>query len=70
MSACSEFHAHACGVHPLHAQVPIRIIYISAQQDAPVDMRPEGLSPEQQAALGEPKVHLLYRPGHYDILYQ
>lgn len=51
-------------------QVPIRIIYMSAQQgDAPVDMKPEHLTPEQQAALGGPKVHMLYRPGHYDVLY-
>lgn len=50
-------------------QVPIRIIYMSAQEgDAPVDMKPEHLTPEQQAALGGPKVHMLYRPGHYDIL--
>lgn len=53
-----------------YVQVPIRIIYMSAQEgDAPVDMKPEHLSPEQQAALGEPKVHMLYRPGHYDCLY-
>jgi hypothetical protein len=51
-------------------QVPIRIIYMSAQQgDAPVDMKPEHLTPQQQAALGGPKVHMLYRPGHYDVLY-
>lgn len=52
------------------AQVPIRIIYMSAQEgDAPVDIRPETLPAEQQAALGEVKVHMLYRPGHYDVLY-
>lgn len=51
-------------------QVPIRIIYMSAAEgDAPVDMKPEQLTPELQAALGGPKVHMLYRPGHYDILY-
>lgn len=50
-------------------QVPIRIIYMSAQAgDAPVDMQPEYLTPQQQAALGGPTVHMLYRPGHYDIL--
>jgi hypothetical protein len=36
------------------SQVPIRIIYMSAQQgDAPVDMKPEHLTPEQQAAMDE-----------------
>lgn len=51
-------------------QVPIRIIYMSAAEgDAPVDMKPQHLTPEQQAALGPPKVHMLYRPGHYDVLY-
>lgn len=62
-----------CCLHQLLClllQVPIRIIYMSAQEgDAPVDMKPEHLTPEQQAALGGPKVYMLYRPGHYDILY-
>lgn len=52
-------------------QVPVRIIYMTAQQGdvPPTDILPEGLSAEQQtAAAREPKVHMLYRPGHYDIL--
>ncbi|KAF8071069.1 OTU1 [Scenedesmus sp. PABB004] len=58
-------------------EVPIRIVQIDSSPyggaDAAaaltVDMRPETLSAEAQAALGPPVVHLLYRPGHYDLLY-
>ncbi|WIA11864.1 hypothetical protein OEZ85_011950 [Tetradesmus obliquus] len=53
-------------------QVPVRIVQIDSsggQEASVVDMKPEGLSAEEQAALGPPKVHMLYRPGHYDILY-
>jgi hypothetical protein len=49
-------------------QVPVRIIQIDSSggqsaEASVVDMRPEGLSAEQQAVLGSPKVHMLYRPG-------
>eukprot|EP00879_Flechtneria_rotunda_P017663 GHRR01018515.1.p1 GENE.GHRR01018515.1~~GHRR01018515.1.p1 ORF type:complete len:217 (+),score=63.12 GHRR01018515.1:1460-2110(+) len=56
-------------------QVPIRIMqldsnrYGGSAEASVVDMKPEGLSQEEQTALGPAKVHLLYRPGHYDILY-
>lgn len=57
-------------------QVPIRIIQIDSNtygsddaEASVVDVRPEGLSPREQQALGEAKVHMLYRPGHYDIIY-
>jgi hypothetical protein len=50
------------------AQVPVRIIQIDSSggqsaEASVVDMKPEGLSAEQQAALEPPKVHMLYRPG-------
>lgn len=50
------------------AQVPVRIIQIDSsggQEASVVDMKPEGLSAEEQAALGPPKVHMLYRPGEW-----
>eukprot|EP00878_Enallax_costatus_P024850 GHUV01026543.1.p1 GENE.GHUV01026543.1~~GHUV01026543.1.p1 ORF type:complete len:218 (+),score=55.57 GHUV01026543.1:356-1009(+) len=67
----------------IHAQalcdalrVPIRIIQIDsntygsdAAEASVVDVKPEGLSPQEQQQLGEAKVHMLYRPGHYDIIY-
>jgi ubiquitin thioesterase protein OTUB1 len=64
----------------IHAQaladavgVPIRIAHIDSNlhsgnesEVSLVDMQPEGVSPQQS---GPAKVHLLYRPGHYDIVY-
>jgi hypothetical protein len=52
----------------LSGQVPVRIIQIDSSggqsaEASVVDMKPEGLSAEEQAALGPPKVHMLYRPG-------
>lgn len=62
-------------------QVPLRVVYLDrsaspgghggpgAGDEAHVDMHdfvPEGLA---GAAPVDPSVHLLYRPGHYDILY-
>ncbi len=42
--------------------VPIRVEYMDRGEGATVTAHdfPEG---------SEPKIHLLYRPGHYDILY-
>lgn len=48
-------------------QVPVRVVYLNAM-GAGVnshDFVPEGL----KGADAEPRVALLYRPGHYDILY-
>lgn len=57
-------------------QVPIRIIQIDsttygsdAAEASVVDVKPEGLSQQEQQQLGEAKVNMLYRPGHYDIIY-
>lgn len=57
-------------------QVPIRVAYLDrsdagggAEQGMQVDMHdfvPNDFAP---TAGMEPKVHLLYRPGHYDIVY-
>ena len=40
--------------------VPVRIQYMDLGQGASHDF-PEG---------SDPRIHLLYRPGHYDILYK
>lgn len=57
-------------------QVPIRIIQIDsnsygsdAAEASIVDVKPEGWSTQEQQEVGEAKVHMLYRPGHYDIIY-
>jgi ubiquitin thioesterase protein OTUB1 len=64
----------------IHAQaladavgVPICIAHIDSNlhggnvaDPSYVTMQPEGLPAEQS---GPPRVHLLYRPGHYDVLY-
>ena len=60
-------------------QVPIRVVYLDSSMGAAMagvgydaasvnhhDFVPEQLQPGVPA---EPRVHLLYRPGHYDILY-
>lgn len=52
--------------------VPVRVVYLDShgnQQSADVnthDFIPEGLEGEEAV----PRVVLLYRPGHYDILYR
>ncbi len=64
----------------LPPQVPIRVVYLDRSLGGPgvgaedsgvhVDMHdfiPEGIAAAGGAS--EPHVHLLYRPGHYDILY-
>ena len=59
----------ACGTH---LQVPIRVVYLDrtampgeggSSAVATYDFTPEG------CAGAPPRVHLLYRPGHYDVLY-
>ncbi len=40
--------------------VSVRILYMDRGQGAAHDF-PEG---------SDPKIHLLYRPGHYDVLYK
>ncbi len=61
------------------AQVPVRIIQVDSSDQGGnaeagvVDMQPETLcgpgAAGGAAAAAPPQVHLLYRPGHYDILY-
>lgn len=62
-------------------QIPIRVVYLdrsmatfagAASEDAAAvnhhDFVPESMQ-KATAATVQPRVHLLYRPGHYDILY-
>ena len=62
-------------------QIPIRVVYLdrsmaafagAASEDAAAvnhhDFVPEAMQKDAAAAV-QPRVHLLYRPGHYDILY-
>ena len=62
-----------------HAQVPIRVVYLDRSMGAAMagvgDVNHHDFIPDelrQQGAAQQPPalhVHLLYRPGHYDILY-
>ena len=62
-------------------QIPIRVVYLdrslaafagAASEDAAAvnhhDFVPEVMQTATSATV-QPRVHLLYRPGHYDILY-
>ena len=62
-------------------QIPITVVYLDrsmaafaagqAEDDAAVNLHnfvPETMQKDTSAAV-QPRVHLLYRPGHYDILY-
>ena len=62
-------------------QIPIRVVYLdrsqaafagAASEDAAAvnhhDFVPEVMQTANSATV-QPRVHLLYRPGHYDILY-
>ena len=61
-------------------QIPIRVVYLDrsmaafagggSEDSAAVnhhDFVPEAM--QTGTAVVQPRVHLLYRPGHYDILY-
>ena len=66
-------------------QVPIRVVYLDRSMGAAMagvgydsaavnhhDFVPDALSESASAAAAgavKPRVHVLYRPGHYDILY-
>jgi Peptidase C65 Otubain len=56
------------------SQVPIRVVHLDRSgADAGAanhhDFVPEALSGADAATHARPRLHLLYRPGHYDILY-
>ena len=70
-------HHHNCWC----LQIPIRVVYLdrsmaafagAASEDAAAvnhhDFVPEAMQKDTAAAV-HPRVYLLYRPGHYDILY-
>lgn len=73
MLSASDTRAHCL-------QIPIRVVYLdrsmaafagAASEDAAAvnhhDFVPEAM--QKNTAAVQPRVHLLYRPGHYDILY-
>lgn len=64
-----------------HMQIPIRVVYLdrsmaafagAASEDAAAvnhhNFVPEAMQSGTTSSI-QPRVHLLYRPGHYDILY-
>ncbi len=52
-------------------QVPMRVVHVdgSTKEDGQLDIKDFGCDDRRAAGDGEIFVHLLYRPGHYDILY-
>ena len=73
-------HATAPDACVHYLQIPIRVVYLdrsmaafagTASEDAAAvnhhDFVPEAM--QKNMATVQPRVHLLYRPGHYDILY-
>lgn len=53
--------------------VPVRVVYLDQSgdvNDKPVIVNNHDFIPEGMDAAVEPNVILLYRPGHYDILYR
>ena len=74
LDSCPFCFRHSC------LQIPIRVVYLdrsmaafagAASEDAAAvnhhDFVPEAM--QKTSAAVQPCVHLLYRPGHYDILY-
>lgn len=65
-----------CGVFA--AQIPVRIIYLdrsgmleggAGAGGSDLDYSVHDFIPDACPPGTEPRVHLLYRPGHYDVLY-
>lgn len=51
-------------------KMPIRIVYMDrGGKDGKVNEHVFSDMSSEQQTVAAPKVHLLYRPGHYDILY-
>merc|ERR1712205_215760 len=55
-------------------QVPVEVVYLdrsgaAATQQSGVEVDTYRFVPEACGASAEPRVSLLYRPGHYDLLY-
>ncbi len=52
-------------------QVPMRVVHVdgSARDDGQLDIKDFGCDDNGSGDGGDMVVHLLYRPGHYDILY-
>ena len=56
-------------------QVPVRIVYLDGTANdgnipTTLDFTPDQNEVSSKPAASEPLVVLLYRPGHYDILYK
>lgn len=55
-------------------RVPLRVVYLDRSgadngQASEVDVTTHDFVPEGMPPDSAPRVHLLYRPGHYDVLY-
>lgn len=50
--------------------VPIRVVYLDRSQGEDGAANTHDFAPSEGGAdVGPPAVHVLYRPGHYDIIY-
>jgi ubiquitin thioesterase protein OTUB1 len=52
------------------AVVPIRVIYMDHSQQSSLTIHDFAATDEEIAGTFEPMITMLYRPGHYDLLYE
>jgi ubiquitin thioesterase protein OTUB1 len=52
------------------ATVPLRVIYMDRSQQSSLTIHDFSATDEETNATFEPMITMLYRPGHYDLLYE
>lgn len=52
------------------AGVPIRVIYMDHSQQSSLTIHDFAANDEEITGTFEPMITMLYRPGHYDLLYE
>lgn len=50
-------------------QVPIKVCYVDGQSSGGDDAKHNAIDFAPDGCPSTTRVHLLYRPGHYDLLY-
>ena len=52
------------------AAVPLRVIYMDHSEQSTLTIHDFSATDEETNASFEPMITMLYRPGHYDLLYE
>jgi ubiquitin thioesterase protein OTUB1 len=52
------------------AVVPLRVIYMDRSQQSSLTIHDFAATDEEINGTFEPMITMLYRPGHYDLLYE